>query len=147
MSIRMQQRRGTAALWLSNDPILAPGEIGIESDTNKFKVGDGIAAWSALDYFSAGLNNIAISSNVTLESNTKYFVDASSARTLTLPASPSLGDEIVIFDATGQSATNNITVLRNGNKINSIADNAIIDVDQSTSIFTYTGTTIGWRFD
>lgn len=147
MSIRMQQRRGTASVWLANDPILAPGEIGIETDTNKFKVGDGINAWSSLNYLSAGLNNMTIAANAVLESNTKYFVDSSAARTLTLPSAPSLGDEIVIFDATGQSSTNNITVLRNGNKINSTLDDAIIDVDQSTSIFTYTGTTIGWRFE
>jgi hypothetical protein len=147
MSIRMQQRRGTATVWLNNDPILAPGEIGIESDTNKFKVGDGVTTWSNLKYFSAGLTSVSVSSDSTLQVNTKCFVDTSAVRTLTLPASPSLGDEIVIFDATGQSATNNITVSRNGNKINSITDNAIIDVNQSTSIFTYTGTTIGWRFE
>jgi hypothetical protein len=44
MATRMQQRRGTAAQWIStNDgsgPILAIGEIGYESDTNKFKIGD-----------------------------------------------------------------------------------------------------------
>ena len=37
----MQQRRDTAANWAANNPTLSAGEIGVESDTNKFKVGNG----------------------------------------------------------------------------------------------------------
>lgn len=51
----MQQRRGTATQWTStNDgdgPILEVGEIGFETDTGKFKIGDGINRWIDLDYF------------------------------------------------------------------------------------------------
>jgi len=90
---------------------------------------------------------VSVASDVTLEANTRYFVDSSAARTLTLPASPSLGDELVVYDAGGASGTNNITLLRNGTLINATTENAIIDVDQSISIFVYTGTTVGWRFE
>lgn len=92
-------------------------------------------------------NASSISSNVTLAVNNKYFVDTTAARTLTLPASPSLGDEIYIFDATGTAFTNNITVSRNGNKINGISDDAIIDINGASTILTYTGSTYGWRFE
>jgi hypothetical protein len=51
MAIRMQQRRATAAQWTSANPVLAAGEIGWESDTNKFKMGDGVNQWGDLDYF------------------------------------------------------------------------------------------------
>jgi hypothetical protein len=55
MATRMQQRRGTAAQWVSSNegdgPILNAGEIGWESDTNKFKIGDGINYWADLSYF------------------------------------------------------------------------------------------------
>jgi hypothetical protein len=55
MATRMQQRRGTAAQWTStNDgdgPILEVGEIGFETDTGKFKIGDGTNRWIDLDYF------------------------------------------------------------------------------------------------
>lgn len=51
MATRMQQRRGTAAQWTDADPILAPGELGWETDTNKFKIGDGVNNWSDLSYF------------------------------------------------------------------------------------------------
>ena len=47
----MQQRRGTAQQWTDADPILAAGEIGFETDTNQFKIGDGVNAWSDLSYF------------------------------------------------------------------------------------------------
>ena len=43
-------RNDTAANWLSVDPILARGEIGIETDTRKMKTGDGVTTWSGLDY-------------------------------------------------------------------------------------------------
>jgi hypothetical protein len=46
----IQNRRDTAATWTSVNPILASGEIGVETDTNKFKIGDGTSTWSALAY-------------------------------------------------------------------------------------------------
>jgi hypothetical protein len=52
MATRMQQRRGTAAQWTAANPILAAGEIGFETDTSKFKMGNGSSAWSALTYFA-----------------------------------------------------------------------------------------------
>jgi hypothetical protein len=89
--------------------------------------------------------NLTASSNITLVAGRRYFVDTTAARTLTLPASPTLGQEIVIFDASGSAGTNNITIARNGNNINSVADNAIIDVDKAAAVLIYTGSTIGWR--
>lgn len=51
MATRMQQRRGTAQQWTDADPILAAGEIGFETDTNQFKIGDGVNHWDDLSYF------------------------------------------------------------------------------------------------
>lgn len=53
MATRMIQRRGTAAEWTAADPILAAGEIGFETDTSKFKFGDGSTAWSSLPYYTS----------------------------------------------------------------------------------------------
>ena len=53
MATRMQQRRGTAQQWTDANPILAAGEIGFESGTNKFKIGDGVNTWSALTYYAS----------------------------------------------------------------------------------------------
>ncbi len=56
----MQQRRGTAAQWTAANPVLAAGEIGFETDTNKFKMGNGSSAWSALQYFANAAELAAI---------------------------------------------------------------------------------------
>jgi len=45
-------RRDTAANWISTNPTLAAGEMGLETDTNLFKFGNGTSAWTALDYSS-----------------------------------------------------------------------------------------------
>jgi hypothetical protein len=51
MATRMQQRRGTAAQWTAANSVLAAGEIGFETDTGKFKIGDGTNTWASLSYF------------------------------------------------------------------------------------------------
>ena len=56
----MQQRRGTAAQWTAANPILAAGEIGFETDTSKFKMGNGSSTWSALQYFANAAELAAI---------------------------------------------------------------------------------------
>jgi hypothetical protein len=96
---------------------------------------------------AGSITPLAVSSNITLQKDYSYFVDTSVARTLTLPTTPALGDSITIYDAYGAAATNNITISRNGSKINGQTEDAIIDVDQAISIFVYTGTTLGWRFE
>lgn len=48
------QRHDTAANWTTANPVLAAGEMGVETDTNKFKFGDGVTAWSELAYATSG---------------------------------------------------------------------------------------------
>lgn len=52
--VQIQMRRDSAADWTSANPTLAQGEIGFETDTGKFKIGDGSTAWTSLSYFVAG---------------------------------------------------------------------------------------------
>ena len=47
---RIQLRRGTAAQWTSANPVLLEGELGLETDTGKIKVGDGVANWNTTTY-------------------------------------------------------------------------------------------------
>jgi hypothetical protein len=55
MTSRLQNRRDTAANWTSNNPTLAQGELGLETDTMKWKMGDGSTAWTSLAYaYTAG---------------------------------------------------------------------------------------------
>ncbi len=52
--IRIQTRRDTAANWASVNPTMGMGEIGYETDTGKFKFGDGVTAWNGLEYAGGG---------------------------------------------------------------------------------------------
>ena len=51
--VQIQLRHDTASNWTSANPTLLSGEIGIETDTNKYKIGDGSTAWSSLAYVIA----------------------------------------------------------------------------------------------
>ena len=50
MANRIQLRRGGAQEWANSNPTLAQGELGIELDTGRFKIGDGVTAWNSLRY-------------------------------------------------------------------------------------------------
>lgn len=50
----IKMRRGTASQWQSANPVLSAGEMGFESDTRKFKFGNGTTTWNAMPYASAG---------------------------------------------------------------------------------------------
>lgn len=50
MAIQIQIRRGTSGDWTSADTVLAEGELGLETDTKKFKLGNGTSTWTTLSY-------------------------------------------------------------------------------------------------
>jgi hypothetical protein len=101
MATRMQQRRGTASQWTSANPVLNAGEMGWESDTNKFKIGDGTNHWNDLDYF-ADINstvNPAFGTSITFEGAT-----ADSYETTLQVTDPTADRTITFPDATGTVA-------------------------------------------
>jgi hypothetical protein len=55
MAFRVQIRRDTSANWNTNDPILLDGEFGYETDTGRFKIGNGIDSWSEMSYSLVGI--------------------------------------------------------------------------------------------
>jgi len=57
---KIQLRNDTAANWKAANPVLLKGEVGIENDTRKIKIGNGISTWSALKYIS---ENIVVANN------------------------------------------------------------------------------------
>jgi len=58
MAVTIQLRRDTAANWTSANPVLAQGELGLETDTSRYKIGNGSSAWSSLSYSSLPSNAI-----------------------------------------------------------------------------------------
>ena len=117
------------------------------SANGKYLTSDGTnASWATNSGSFVPMTSTSVNSNITLSSNNRYLVDTSAARTLTLPASPSVGDEIQIFDATGTAFSNNITLNSNSGKINGSVQNALVDIDGGRTTIVYTGSTYGWSF-
>lgn len=56
VNAKVQQRNDTAENWLLQNPVLLQGEIGVENDTGKIKIGDGSSEWAALPYFGVSLS-------------------------------------------------------------------------------------------
>lgn len=59
ISLRFRVRRRTAANWVSTNEVLLSSEIGLESDTGKFKYGDGVTAWNSQRYADPSLFAVA----------------------------------------------------------------------------------------
>ena len=55
MAFRVQIRRDTSLNWGTNDPILLDGEFGYETDTGRYKIGNGVDVWSDLIYSLVGV--------------------------------------------------------------------------------------------
>lgn len=64
--------------------------------------------------------------------------------TVTLPANPNFGDEVHIIDGDGNSEVNNITINRNGYKIEGESEDFEIDVNGAAFNFVYYNSTRGW---
>lgn len=88
-----------------------------------------------------------VSGTFTATVNDRILADSSgSAFTITLPAGASsmVGDQIQIIDITSSFNTNNVTVNRNGSKINNATDDLTLDIDGAAVTLLYTGATYGW---
>ena len=109
MPTKIQLRRDTAADWTSNNPTLAAGEFGWESDTNRFKIGTGSAAWNSLEYADTlktlgdlGITGSTISApsngDLTLTTSGSGKVNISNA--YTLPSSDGSANQVLQNPAT-----------------------------------------------
>ena len=56
MKAKIQLRNDTAANWRLQNPVLDVGELGIETDTKKIKIGDGVKTWNSLPYMGGDYN-------------------------------------------------------------------------------------------
>ena len=87
----------------------------------------------------------APSGTVSAAAGDKLFIDTSGgARTVTLPSSATMGDEIRIIDVTGNAGTNNITVSRNGHNIQGAASDLVINIARAGTGLAYYNSTQGW---
>jgi hypothetical protein len=118
MAVNILLRRGTAAEWTASNPILLEGEVGVETDSKKLKVGDGLTVWASLPYITltpsaaasiyATIANPSFTGTVTLDTGVTLVFEGATANafetTLTV-ADPTADRTLTLPDATGTLAT------------------------------------------
>ena len=86
-----------------------------------------------------------VTGNTTMVSGRGYFVNTTSAAiTMTLPASPSLGDSVTVIDYAGTADSNNITIGRNSQKIHSASEDMTVATERAAFTLVFTDSTQGW---
>jgi len=92
-----------------------------------------------------------IPANYTAVNGDQLLIDTSGSGigtpvTVTLPASPSIGDEVSIIDSGNNFASNNLTIDRNGSNINSAASNLTVSTSGIAFTLVYVNSTRGWTY-
>lgn len=95
---------------------------------------------------SSTFNWITTNTTYTAVTNDHIFVDTSSGTvTVSLPAVPSIGDNVTFIDYAGTCGTNPLIFNRNGNLIMGLAENLVVDVFNASNTLIYSGATYGWK--
>ena len=122
-------------------------------DADLFIVDDGaggtnrkVAASRIKTYIGGGTQWQAVkTSNFTASAGQGVFCNTTSAAfTLTLPASPSIGDEVTFVDYAGTFDTNNLTIGRNSSKIHGADEDLTVATERAANTLVFTDSTQGW---
>jgi hypothetical protein len=118
MAVSILLRRGTAAEWSASNPILLEGEVGIETDTKKLKVGDGLTVWASTPYITltpaaaaslyATIANPTFTGTVSLDTGVSLVFEGATANafeTTVQVADPTADRTLTLPDSTGTIAT------------------------------------------
>ena len=133
MPTKIQLRRDTAADWTSNNPTLAAGEFGWESDTNRFKIGTGSANWTSLEYADTlkSLGDMTITgSTISAPSNGDLTLTTAGSGVVLVNDSFKVGSGQTITTILDEDnlATNSDTALATQQSIKAYVDNEISNV-------------------
>jgi hypothetical protein len=122
-------------------------------DADLFIVDDGaggtnrkVAASRIKTYIGGGTQWQSVkTSNYTASAGEGVFMNTTSgALTLTLPASPSIGDEVTFVDYAGTFDSNNLTIARNSSKIHGAEEDLTVAVERAANTLVFTDSTQGW---
>ncbi len=127
----IQIRRDTSANWTSANPVMAQGELGIETNTNKVKAGDGSTAWSSLTYLIDVGSYITETSTSTLSNKTL--------------AATTLSGQLTGADQT-VSAINLKDYGEITNALGNVAGATTIDLTLGNSVTATTTSAVTWTF-
>lgn len=123
---RIQFRRGTAAVGAEQwtNQVLYAGEVGYETDTGRFKIGDGTTAWGSLEYAAVAASDFVAGSGVTLSSGTN-------GSTLTISSIINAGSGISVSESSGQytiSLSDPVVDASDVNGLNEAIDDRVNDL-------------------
>lgn len=133
--VQMAQRKDTAANWTSANPILLSGEIGYETDTKKFKIGNGSSNWNSLAYLPIpdGSGNLTITGNLEIGSTGSLTFEGSTAdafETTLAVTNPTADRTITLPDRSGTVITSGDTGTVTSTML---ADGTIVNADINAS--------------
>jgi hypothetical protein len=98
--------------------------------------------WASTGLPASGLSYVSKSANYTLQNNEGVLSNtALGAFTITLPATPSAGNQVVVADSNGSWSSNNLTIARNGSTIENLAEDIVCDISGASLQLVYTGGT------
>lgn len=140
--IQFQLRRGLASEWTSVNPILASGEMGLETDTYKVKVGDGVLNWNDLPYGIGyyDLQSVTVTGNTTnvAINITNSSVSSNSATgALTVAGGAGIGGNLNVGNNFTVSGTTTVNSLTSNSSISTnlvLGNAAVVDVSTSPTI-------------
>lgn len=134
-------RHDISSNWTSANPVLASGELGIETDTNKMKVGDGTTAWADLGYISGSDETVISYTNVT---------DKPSINGVTLAGNKTTSDLGIDIPTKVSELTNDSGYTTNTGTVTSVNNtspdtngNVTIDIPDEYTLPTATSSTLG----
>lgn len=141
MAVQIQTRNGTAAQWTSANPTLMVGEIGAETDTGRFKIGNGSTAWNSLTYaasakwqgaYSAGTAYVV--NDVVSYNNSSYICILNS--TGNLPTNATYWSLLALAGTNGTNGTNGTSFIWRGayNGATAYVANDVVSYNNSTYI-------------
>jgi len=93
------------------------------------------------------VTNRTLTTTTAINAGERIFADATAgAFTLTLPGAPNTGDTVQIIDVAGIFQTNNVTVARNGLKIQNLSEDLVLNLSNAAITMIYSGASYGWVF-
>jgi len=102
-------------------------------------IGSTVEAYDANKYPAPTVTGTSVTAT-----NASYHIASAGGITITLPASPSAGNYVIVKDGTGAAATTTFTVARNGSNIASSATDLVFDKNWAEITLTYINGSIGW---
>ena len=118
------------------------GYFRYNGDNGALEVYGNSGTWEA----AGSVRWIITSTNVSINKSEAYMVDTTGGGvTVTLPATPNLGDTIRLMDLAGTFDTNNCTVARNGENIMGLAEDLILSTENAAIGLVYSNATYGWK--